>query len=485
MPNNINNGDIMESIIEKIKKDTSSIPDMVIRDISINNKKIYIVFNDSLCDVEYINRFILDRITLINNTQNLYEEIYNRLPIGNVKEIYSYDEVIKNIFQGFTIIIVNEKYLIVETRASLDRGINETNSEVSLVGPKDALTESYSKNLGLIRKRLRTKDLMVDEFNLGTLSNTKVGLLYISSITDDNLIKKVKEKLDSINIDGILDTGYIREIILDNESIFPTVNITERPDNISQALLEGKIAIIVDNTPYAMIIPTFFIDFFHTPDDYYQKSFNIRFIRIIRFLAFIISIFLPAYYISITTHNPESVPINLLTNFASQRLKVPFPGFIEALVMIICFEILRESDARIPSKVGTSVSILGGLVIGEAAVNAGILSPIMIIVIAISMVSGLLFTSNYLIYSIRYFRIIILILSAFFGLFGLFIGMMLLITKLCSINSFGYPYMAPLAPIIKSEFRDSIFKFRGKKVRLRNPLLAKKNIIRGKSIWKR
>ena len=300
MPNNINNGDIMESIIEKIKKDTSSIPDMVIRDISINNKKIYIVFNDSLCDVEYINRFILDRITLINNTQNLYEEIYNRLPIGNVKEIYSYDEVIKNIFQGFTIIIVNEKYLIVETRASLDRGINETNSEVSLVGPKDALTESYSKNLGLIRKRLRTKDLMVDEFNLGTLSNTKVGLLYISSIADDNLIKKVKEKLDSINIDGILDTGYIREIILDNESIFPTVNITERPDNISQALLEGKIAIIVDNTPYAMIIPTFFIDFFHTPDDYYQKSFNISFIRIIRFLAFIISIFLPAYYISIT-----------------------------------------------------------------------------------------------------------------------------------------------------------------------------------------
>lgn len=257
MPNNINNGDIMESIIEKIKKDTSSIPDMVIRDISINNKKIYIVFNDSLCDVEYINRFILDRITLINNTQNLYEEIYNRLPIGNVKEIYSYDEVIKNIFQGFTIIIINERYLMIETRASLDRGINETNSEVSLVGPKDALTESYIKNLGLIRKRLRTKDLMVDEFNLGTLSNTKVGLLYISSITDDNLIKKVKEKLDSINIDGILDTGYIREIILDNESIFPTVNITERPDNISQALLEGKIAIIVDNTPYAILYQHF------------------------------------------------------------------------------------------------------------------------------------------------------------------------------------------------------------------------------------
>ena len=228
-----------------------------------------------------------------------------------------------------------------------------------------------------------------------------------------------------------------------------------------------------------MIIPAFFIDFFHTPDDYYQKSFNITFIRIIRLIAFIISIFLPAYYISVTTHNPESIPITLLTNFASQRLNVPFPGFIEAFLMIICFEILRESDTRTPSKAGASISILGGLVLGEAAVSAGLLSPIMIIVIAISMISGLLFSSNSLIFSIRYFRILLLILSAFFGLFGMFIGLLLLIIKLCSINTFGFSYTTPFSPLIKTELRDSILKTRGNKLRLRNPLLAKKNIIRG------
>lgn len=474
----------MKSIIEKLKEETINIPDMVIRTIKINNEEIHVIFNDSLCDGTYINEFILEKITIIKENDDIYEKIYNNIPSNSIKKTDNYNDIINNIFQGFTIIIVSDKCLMVESRAELDRGINETNSEVSLVGPKDAFTESYSKNLGLIRKRLRTPDLIINEVTLGKYSNTKVGICSIKTVSDDNLVKEISSKIEKINIDGIIDTGYIREILLDKESIFPTVNITERPDNVSQALLEGKVVILVDNTPYAMIIPSFFIDFFHTPDDYYQKSFNITFIRIVRLLAFIISIFLPAYYISVTTHNPESIPINLLTNFASQRLKVPFPGFIEALVMIICFEILRESDARIPSKVGTSVSILGGLVIGEAAVSAGILSPIMIIVIAISMISGLLFTSNYLIYSIRYFRIIILILSAFFGLFGLFIGLMLLITKLCSINSFGYPYMAPLAPLIKTELRDSIFKFKKGKVRLRNPLLAKKNIIRGKNIWK-
>ena len=210
-----------------------------------------------------------------------------------------------------------------------------------------------------------------------------------------------------------------------------------------------------------------------------------HFIRIIRFLAFVISIFLPAYYISVTTHNPESIPLDLLINFSYQRLGVPFPGFIEAFIMIISFEILRESDARIPSKVGTSISILGGLVLGEAAVSAGLVSPIMIIVIALSVISGLLFTSNSLAYSIRYYRFILLILSAFFGLFGLFIGMMLLIIKLCSITSFGYPYTSPFAPLIKTELKDSIIKIKNKSIRLRNPLLASKNLVRGRNYEKK
>lgn len=473
------NGDNMENIIERIIKDTEESPDIIIREIVIDKEKIQFVFNETLCSGPYINDYILKRLTLITNSKNLFDSIYNNIPSNNVKEVTDYNEILSNIFQGFCLIIVNNRYIMVESKAILDRGIPDSENEISIVGPNEAFCETFNKNIGLIRKRIRSNNLIFKKTSLGKESNTRVGICFMKNIADKNLVDSIYEKISKIDIDGIIDTGYIREILLDNESIFPTVNITERPDNVSQALLEGKIAILVDNTPYAMIIPTFFVDFFHTPDDYYQKSFNITFIRIIRFISFLLSIFLPAYYISVTTHNPESIPIKLLTSFSSQRLGVPFPGFVEAFIMIICFEILRESDARTPSKVGTSISILGGLVLGEAAVSAGLVSPIMIIVIAISTISGLLFTSNALIYSIRYFRIILLILSAFFGLYGIFIGMMFLIIKLCSINTFGFPYTAPFSPLIKSELRDSLIKTRGKKKRLRNPLLAKKNQTRG------
>ena len=195
-------------------------------------------------------------------------------------------------------------------------------------------------------------------------------------------------------------------------------------------------------------------------------------------LAFIVAIFLPALYISVTTLNPDAIPVKILINFSSQRMSVPFPSFIEALFLILSFEILRESDTRIPSKMGTSVSILGGLVLGDAAVNAGIISPIMIIVIAISSISGLVFSNMSLIYSIRYFRLIALFISAFFGIYGVFISLVLLLTKLCSIDSFGYPYMAPLSPVVKEELRDSFIRTK-KKNKLRNPILTK-NIIREK-----
>lgn len=469
------------NIIEKIKNDTRNSSDIVIRDLTIDNKKIYLVFSEVLCDGEYINDFILKRITIIDSANNLFNKIYNNVPSNSIKTINDYNTALKTIFQGYCLILIDEKFLLIEAKAKLDRGIDTTETEFAPYGPKDAFTENLNKNLGLIRKRIRTNNLVSKQFILGLESNTRISLCFMKDIAQDKLIDEVSNKLEKINIDGIIDIGYIRERLLDDEGMFPTANITERPDTVSQALLEGKIVILVDNTPYALILPTFFIDFFHSPDDYYQKAINVSFIRIIRFIAFIISIFLPAYYISITTQNPESISLSLLTSFSHQRLGVPFPGFIEALIMIICFEILRESDARIPSKMGSSVSILGGLVLGDAAVSAGIVSPIMIIIIAISMISSLIFTSNSLIYPIRYYRILLLLLAAFFGLYGVFIGLMLLIIKLCSINTFNFSYMTPFSPIIKEELKDSLIKKKRKGKIYRNPALAEKNLLRGKT----
>lgn len=469
----------MIELIKEIKNKTGNSDDIIVRNLSINNNEIYVIFSEVLCNGQNINDFIIRNISRLSPyTKNFYSLIFNSVSGTNLKEVDKVTDAIDYIFKGFCLILVDNKFIAVEMRASIDRGIPTTDSEVSIVGPKDAFNENFNTNLGLIRRRLRTNELFVKTMFLGKNSNTKVGICYMNNIASSDLVEQISEKLNSINMDGIIDSGYIREKLIKKESVFPVINITERPDTASQALLEGKVIIIVDNSPYVMIIPTFFIDLLHTPDDYYQKPINTTFIRIIRLVSFVIAIFLPAYYISVTTHNTSSIPISLLTNFASQRLSVPFPAFIEALIMIISFEILRESDARIPSKMGTSVSILGGLVIGDAAVSAGIISPIMIIVIAISAISGLIFSNNALTSAVRYYRILLLIIATFFGIYGIFIGLIFLITKLCSITSFGFPYMAPLSPIVKTELKDAIIRTKNNKKNKRNPLLASKNITR-------
>lgn len=471
----------MIKLIEEIKKKTGNSDDIIVRNITINKEEIYIIFSEVLTDGRNINDFIVRNISKLVDKPpiyDLYSKVFNTISGTNLKETNDIDEAISYIFKGFCLVLIENKFIIVEMRASIDRGINTSDSEVSIIGPKDAFNENFNTNLGLIRRRIRTNELYLKTLFIGKDSNTKVGICYMNNIARSDLVKNIEKKLQEINMDGIIDSGYIRERLIKRDSVFPLINITERPDTVSQALLEGKVAIIVDNSPYVLIIPTFFTDLLHTPDDYYAKPINTTFIRIVRLIAFFVAIFLPAFYISVTTHNTSSIPINLLINFTHQRLTVPFPAFIEALIMIISFEILRESDARIPSKMGTSVSILGGLVIGESAVSAGIISPIMIIVIAISAISGLIFTNNALTSAIRYYRIILLIISTFFGIYGIFIGLILLVTKLCSITSFGFPYMAPLSPIIKNELKDAVIKTTTKKKTTRNPILAPNNITR-------
>ena len=475
----------MKELIDKIKKNTNESPDILTREIKINNDTINIIFSETLSSSNLINDFILKPISSLiikdKKIDDIYKELKNILSVSSLVEFTNYNDINKYIYNGFTVIIIDlNKFIAVETRASLDRSISISDSESSITGPKDSFVENLNINIGLIRKRIRSKDLYLKKLTIGKSSNTLVGICYMNNIVDNTLVDKVLSSIKNINIDALIDSSSIKDKIIKKDSLLPVINSTQRPDLVSMALMEGKVVVLVDNSPYALIIPSFFIDFFHTADDYYEKDINITFIRIIRLLAFLIAVFAPAIYVSVTTHNIESIPTSILVNFAYQRMNVPFSGVIEALLMIISFEILRESDTRIPSKMGSSVSILGGLVLGEAAVSAGIISPIMIIVIAISAVSGLAFSNMSLIYSIRYFRLISIFLSAFFGLYGVFISLIFLITKLCSIDSFGYPYMAPFSPFIKEEMKDTFVKVKRKKKSYRNILLAKKNIIRGR-----
>ena len=454
-----------------------NISDLIHKKIVINNNIISIYTIETITNSNKINDYILRKITYLKKINNLYEYLFNHLPALSIKKIKKKDFP-KYLVNGFTIVEINNKYLAIETIDTPSRGITTSEYEKSITGPKDSFNEQFNANIGLVRKRIRHPDLKVETITIGKYTNTRVGVMYISSICKKNIKEKIISKLNKINIDGIIDSGYLIKYLSSSHSLFPTIKRTERPDLIAESLLEGKVAIIMDNSPDILILPTFFIDFFHMSDDYYQKSFNTTFIRLIRLFSIVISIILPSYYIAITTWNTNYIPINLLVNLIGQRMSVPFPTFLEALIMIISFEILRESDLRIPSMQGTAISILGGLVLGDAAVNAGIISPMMIIVVAISAISGMVFQEIEIVNAIRFWRFILIILSSFFGLYGIFLGIISIIINISDTKSIDKDYLYPFAPINLYEQMDGFIKIKRKNI-LRNPLLSN-NHIRGR-----
>lgn len=466
----------MKQIIENLKQQTGVSKDYIYRHFTIDKVELDLIFNEVLTSSDNINDFILTRLTKLK--RRALKNLVNTLPDRNILEIKE-DEILYYVNNGFLVIITKYQMLAIEERINLDRGVSEVSSEINIKGPKDAFSETFNINLGLIRKRIKSCDLECFDTIIGRKTETRVGILYMRNITDQDLIEKVKLKLSTIDIDGIIDSTYLKENLESkNNSFFPTVMSTERPDKASMALLEGKVVVIVDMSPYVLIMPNFFLDFFHTVDDYYQKPANTTFIRLVRLFAFIIAIFVPALYIMVTTHNHDFISLDILLSLKAQRESVPFSALTEALFMMLCFEILRESDVRMSATSGSAISILGGLILGDAAVSAGIISPIMIIVIAISAISGLTFTSIELVSAIRWWRLIMMILAAAFGVTGIIIGTIALFIRLLTIKNFDRKYLTPFIPFIKSELKDSFIKTDNEGEKYRNRALTH-NVKRG------
>ena len=463
-------------LISRVKKAISVSNDYKIKELLVDKKKVYLIFNEVLCSTSMINDFILD--DLLSLSRKELKNIPSALPDANIIPIEEKD-IFSFVNQGFAVVVTDQLYAI-EVRAILDRGVTTVQSELSLTGPKDSFSENFNTNLGLIRRRIKTTKLESIDMEIGRYTKTRVAVLSIQGIVKDGLTEKIVSQLKKISIDGIMDSSYLKSYLEGSHTLFPSVMMSERPDRASQALLEGKVVIITDLSPYALILPSFFFDYFHTVDDYYQKNLNTSFIRIIRVIAFLVAIFLPAIYIAVTTRNYDLVPYRLLLILKAGRTFVPFPAYIEALFMIIAFEILKESDIRMSATTGSAVSILGGLILGDAAVSAGIVSPIMIIIIAISSIAALIFPSNELVNAIRFYKISILLLSAFFGIYGVLVGAFFLFYKLLSMKSFGFSYLSPIIPFDKYEWRDSIIRKEGK-IKRRNSYLTK-NVIRGKNL---
>lgn len=453
------------NIIKKIKNEYKDTPDLIHRTIKYGLFNIHIFYIETISSSDKVNDYILKNITNYIKKKS----ISNILAAPNFKKINT-DEFEQYIYNGYTIVIYLNKLYAMETRADLDRSIAPPQIEQDLYGAKDSLIENYQKNLGLIKRRIKTHHLKTLEYKLGDYSKTQTALLYIDNIAKDELIKKCDDKLKHLKTDRILDAGELKQYLAKEEkSFFPTTKLTERPDVIVNALLEGKIVIIVENSPFAIILPAVLADFINPVSDNYIYGNNINFIKILRLACFFLTILTPAIYIAIINYNQETIPPKLLSSFIVQRQDVPFPATVEAFFMLFICEMLRESDIRFPNSYGSSISILGALILGESAVAANIVSPIMIIIVALTFISSMVFSNIEIVNAVRIWRFLSLIMASFFGLYGISIIFIALIVNISSYYSFGLSYTYPVAPFDINYLRKTLIRtsktnelFRGK-----------------------
>ena len=468
----------IENIIKRIKKDTNNAEDITYREKTVCKKKVEIIYIESLTGSDKISDFIVRSLDKINKTskgRDLLKTITNDIDNFKYNELTTYEDICYYLNYGFTIILIEEcdTALALETKRDLARSIATPQTENSLRGSMDSFVEDMQTNLGLVRRRIKDNNLWIKSNEIGRCTKTKVNILYINNVCKEEHVNIIEEKLKNIDIDGVVNSGTIKNLIQkENKSIFPTIISTERPDRVSKALLAGKIVIMVDTCPFALIVPISINDLFLAIEDSYSKSINITLTRIVRYTAFFITLLTPALYIAVTTYNQEMLPTELLISFASQRATVPFPAFFEAIIMMASFEILRECDLRLPTFSTSALSIVGALILGEAAVNAGIVSPIMIIVIAITAVSALLFTEPEIINGIRWYRLLFMLGANFLGIFGVVTVFIYFIIKLSSLESFGLPFLYPFSPTSLTGLKNSIIKFPTKLINKREKFFS-------------
>lgn len=481
----------LEGNIANIKKRTGNSSDMVIRYIKIGERaaiQAAVIYIDGIVDNQSIQELLVDTmmkddvfsepITPQNAFTLLKEDVVG---IGDVAILHMWSEVFPALMSGDTLILIdgNNHAMSAGTKGGEWRSIQEPTTQLVVRGSKEGFTESIAKNMPMVRRIIKSPDLWVETMKIGKVTQTDVSMMYINGIANDKIVKEVKQRLNQINIDSILESGYVEQLIEDQTyTTFPTMYHTERPDIVAGNLLEGRIAIFVDGTPFVLIAPAVFIQFFQSPEDYYSRFDIATSIRFLRILIFFISLIAPATYVAITTFHQEMVPTKLLIAIAAQREDVPFPSLVEALIMEVTFEILREAGIRLPRAIGSAVSIVGALVIGQASVQAGIVSPAMVIVVAMTAIASFATPSFAIAISARLIRFVFMIAAATFGFYGIILCFLMMIVHLCSLRSFGVPYMTPLAPFIPSNSGDTIVRMPWWTLRQRPRLISSGNMVR-------
>lgn len=454
--------------------------------IAKTNRRALIVFVDGMANQDSISnnviRMLANTVTedqAAKITETVVEE--QLTTISNIKAVKDFDAAVEGVLSGEALLLVEgvNSCFVLETRQWEGRPVAEPVNEQAIRGPREGFNETLRTNTSLVRRRIKNNDLKITHFKIGRESKTDVAVLYLANTADEKVVQEVKKRIGQIDIDAIVETSYIEELIEERTiSIFPQMLNTERPDRVVGHLLEGKVVVMVDGSPFGLIMPVTLAQFFHSPDDYYNNYIFATFNRAIRLIAFFVATSLPSIYVILTGYRYEMIPRDLTTYLAEARAVLPFSPFAEALIMELTVEFLREATLRLPGPLGQTVGIVGALVIGDAAIQANLVGPLLVIFVSLTMLGSFIIPNYSMATTLRVFRFVVLIATGAFGGFGFVLVWMLILTHLCNLESFGVPYLQPFAPFKSSEQGDNVYRMPWRWFRRRPIEVAAKNVRR-------
>lgn len=469
---------------ERLLEEFNNTSDLVIYEFETNsNLKIIISYLEGFIDKNTLDRDVLKPvITRLESCNDLKKIIF----VSGIKEINTFEEIIEEIVSGNLVLFTQgcKQCFVIDLKHWDKRPIEEADSEAVVRGPKEGFIEDISTNKMLLRRKIRNPNLVFENYILGEQTETEISIAYIKNIVNEDVLDKVKKRVQDINTDSILESGYIESYIEDSPyNIVSTIGNTQKPDIVAGKILEGRVAIFCDGTPHALIIPRLFIENIQVSEDYYSRTYIATFLRMLRFFALFLGILLPGLYVALQTFHQEMIPTVLLITMAGAREGVPLPSVLEALLMTIMLELIKESGVRLPKAVGSAVSIVGALVLGQAAVEGGIVSAPMVIVIAITAIAE--FAVPALTEVMILYRLFLIVLGGFMGLYGITCGLVVIIIGAVSLDPFGIPYGYPIAPSDKTGLKDFIIRFPLWSMKKRPGYLVKKNRIRQRNVRKK
>ncbi|HHU63595.1 MAG TPA: spore germination protein [Clostridiales bacterium] len=455
-----------------LQKSFQGCSDIVFREFGIGNgrgPKGAVIFFEGLVDKKIINDNVLKPLMYLTSLDGKMPDRVDaalirqlNISVAEVREVKYRDEVIDAVLDGKAAVLIDRSTmaLVLSIPGWERRKVEEPTSEKVIRGPREGFTETLSVNVALIRRRIKDTRLKIKTLSLGTRSKTRVALFYMEDVIKKEILEEIEKRLSTVDFDMVEEVGTIEEFIEDNPySPFPQVMITERPDKVVSNIAEGRACIMIDCSPFAMVMPITLASLYQSPEDYYERPLYGTAVRILRFAAFFIATSLPALYVAMVSFHHELIPSRLVLTLARGRVEVPFPAFLEALLMELTIEFIREASTRLPGVLSQTVGVVGGLVLGTAAVQANLVSPAMVIVVSLTAITTFTVPIYSLSYPIRIIRFPLMFLAASFGLFGLAFGWNIILIHLCTLESFGIPYLSPYAPLKIRDMKDAILRF--------------------------